>query len=869
MARTRLLRFTAAIYLSLLAIFLPITSWANTALAQSDPNLSAFDSTQSSAEIVDFLVKNAALDDFSVPLSAPELPFQPKPANYELFNLDKFGKLVMQAKSDIVLPKELRLSGNKASMTATASLQHEIEGEKLPPHFQISLQGQASDTGFLSNEQENLASAELTFEGLLLKGVPEFLSKTTVMKELTQPAPEGSGLKLETDRNNDSWAKISKTIQFTQGVELEEFRVLEKKLLDEQNEIQLVRARIAELEGALEQARQSKESAADIQNLEETLGAVKSQMTPLQDTLKEDFEKKLQLLSSAFLSQEFRCAPEFFREVKFPIWERRASQSTSSPGQSASAEAAVGVSGDVVIDISNPTCKVAIVPPFKGETSTFVDVSVTSSGYFGARADAQTSKEIAVVLKSKKDGTEEYPLGNPTLTREEKETLNRLVLKSVDDVKNSEAVIRALQARIDAEFVQPLVTSIETALIGSGTAPDNIAQICSLFGQLGLKTPGSQEDLVCQAWQSAAPVRPELPPPPVLSLPPEPAVPTPPGGVCVPEAPLPPCRVENRKVQPPDVPCPGTCERNVDYPCPTWRNPGRTCTKAVPYPCAKKCRPPAKTVEVEIPPGCRQAQQITERSNGEIRLTCSRIRQWEEERNAVIRDWESRRAAVRARYEQDLTQWQENVKRPYDEKLARWQEDLARWERYRDPALIRNLATKTVRERILLSSVNSRAIAQKLLDFAWQVEEGARDANDSIELVNDFIQKYALDRGLSLSIKGSARAAFESKSYLLQTRPTVKFVSNLEFKSGEPSLKLIGSAYRNGPEGSKGQVGGLSVLGLKFTAEQAAYLGGRKIGEVKNLKPWNPSFDPLGGERLSDREEVLFKESVPLKIKAN
>jgi hypothetical protein len=165
--------------------------------------------------------------------------------------------------------------------------------------------------------------------------------------------------------------------------------------------------------------------------------------------------------------------------------------------------------------------------------------------------------------------------------------------------------------------------------------------------------------------------------------------------------------------------------------------------------------------------------------------------------------------------------------------------------------------------------VNSRAIAQKLLDFAWKVEEGARDVNDQIELVSDFVQKYALDRGLALSIKGSARAAFESKSYPLQARPTVKFVSNLEFKSGEPYLNLTGSAYRNEPGGREGRVGGLSVIGLKFTAEQAAYLGGQKIGEVKDLKPWNPSVERLGGKRLSDEEEVLFQGSVPLEIKVN
>lgn len=234
----------------------------------------------------------------------------------------------------------------------------------------------------------------------------------------------------------------------------------------------------------------------------------------------------------------------------------------------------------------------------------------------------------------------------------------------------------------------------------------------------------------------------------------------------------------------------------------------------------------------------------------------------------MIRDWENKRAVVRAKYEEDFKQWQKNVKEPFDKKLEKWQDDLARWEQYRDPALIRKIATKTVRERILLSSVNSRAIAQKLLDFAWKVEEGARDVNDQIELVSDFVQKYALDRGLSLSIKGSARAAFESKSYPLQARPTVKFMSNLEFKSGEPYLNLTGSAYRNGPGGREGRVGGLSVIGLEFTAKQAAYLGGQKIGEVK--ESWNPSVERLGGQRLSDEEEVFpLVEPMHLKIKAN
>jgi len=865
MVRRRSFRSIAAACLSLLVIFLPVTSWADAALAQSRPVPPVSDLTGLSAEqLVDFLVKNAPPNDFSVSLSPPKLPFQAK--NYELFDLGKFGKLVMQAKRDIDLPEQLRLSGNKTSMTATTSLQHQIEGETLPPHFEISLKGEASDTDFLSSEQGNLASAELTFEGLLLKGIPEFLSKTKVMEELTQPEPEGLGLKLETDSNKDSWAKISKTIKFPQGEKLERLKTLKGTLDAQQGQTQKVRAQRSGLKSALEQARQNGGTAADIQQLEETLLASETQIALLQDSLEKNLAEKLELLSTS-LGQEFRCAPEFFREVKFPIWEKRASQSTSSPGQSASAEAAVGVSGDVVIDISKPTCRVAIVPPFRGEASTFFDVSVTSSGYFGARADAQTSKEIAVVFKHQKDGTE-YPLAYPKLSDDEKKTLNKLVLKTVDDVKNSESVISEFQKKIDSEFVQPLATSIETALIGTSTEPASAAQICSLFNQLGLRTSGSQEDLVCWALQSVAPIRPaEIEPPPVLELPPELRLPLPPEGVCVPEAPLPPCRVEKRKVQLPDVPCPGTCEKNVSYPCPTWSNPGRTCTKAVPYPCTKKCRPPAKTVEVEIPPGCRQAQQITERTNGEIRLTCNRIRQWEEQRNSMIRDWENKRAEVRAKYEQDFKQWQENVKRPFDEKLAKWQDELARWKRYREPALIRNLATEMVHKRILLSSVNSRAIAQKLLDFAWAVEEGTRDVNDQVELANEFVQKYALDR-LSLSIKGNARAAFESKSYPLQTRPTFKVVSDLEFSSGKPSLNLTGLAYRNGPGGGEGQVGGLSVIGLKFTAEQTAFLGRQPIGQV-NLKPWNLSVPEVEGEPLSNTREVVFQETVPLEIKAN
>jgi hypothetical protein len=90
-------------------------------------------------------------------------------SNDQPFDLGDLGKLVLHSESEVDLPEKIGLIGNRGAGEVSFSLRHELEGIEIPPHIQFNLRGEASDTDFLS-QQGKLASIELTFKGLLLKG---------------------------------------------------------------------------------------------------------------------------------------------------------------------------------------------------------------------------------------------------------------------------------------------------------------------------------------------------------------------------------------------------------------------------------------------------------------------------------------------------------------------------------------------------------------------------------------------------------------------------------------------------------------------------------------------------------------------------
>jgi hypothetical protein len=507
------------------------------------------------------------------------------------------------------------------------------------------------------------------------------------------------------------------------------------------------------------------------------------------------------------------------REFKFPIFERK----VSSNGQGASASAGIGVTGDVIIDISKPTCKVTFAPPFKLNSSIYSDVSISSNGYFGLRAEALGEKDFGISFSSNKGYGSSSKFTNMTLDENEKEAIAQLVLKSVDNAMEDEKILNDLANKIKDEFAVPMLDSLESALIGTDSAPFSSSKLCSLFEKAGSRIPGSEEDLVCWALSASEPLQPLKATLPPLVLPPEPPLPPRPSGVC-------------------------SLTSKVNVP---------------------SCR---VVLKAEFPLGCSVAKEAAEKANTEIDRVCSSISKWEKEVEGIRKASETEKAKLISEYETRKRQIEES----YNKAFENWQ----RWNRYRNPVVVRNIAKGFVRNRILLSSdvIDSKAIARKFMDIVWKLEESNRKANEVIDLTENYLQKIIPER-LSISIKASGRVAFDSRARLLETSPQFTNNSELEFKEGKPSLKLKFSAYKNRPQAQEGKLGGLAPIGVVFTAQQVACIGGtveqdfscsadaRKIDipEGKN-KPLLTRT--LGGEKISKNEIEVFFDSVTLPIKS-
>jgi hypothetical protein len=575
------------------------------------------------------------------------------------------------------------------------------------------------------------------------------LSKTKLMQELKLEEFE---LKINSD-NKATLIKVISILPKQQNL-LNQLKDVEAKLNDKQQQIQNL---ISEDNAAPFRASQIEESRNELKNYA---------------------LERSRLISQLFKDIQFACAPEFKRAIKFPIFERSASTS----GSNVSASAAVGVSGDVIIEIKNPTCGISMSSPFQIETWTYADIDITSHGFFGARSEGQASGDLGITFSDKYGS---YPV-SLEISPAEKQAFNGLVLKMLDKAQKDERILKSLQEQIDSKVVQ-ISNSIQNELIGDGS---NVSQICSVFDKLGLRTPNSQEDLICWAFNTTSlPPQPQVPdiPPPVL-LPP-PSLPPRPDGQCKAQLPLPPCEVKKQRV------C-GVCKRCRLGVC-------------VPIPCTD-----CSEQEIEIPPGCRAARRTTEATNASYRTICSRIQSWESQVNQINRDWNDKNSEIN----------------------AKWTALSNQWNKYRDPALVLAVAIKAINERIL-RPVDTRVVAQKLLDAAWQM-------SDWVDMTNDFVRNN-VPESLSLNVRGLARAALTSQAHLLHARPKFKISLTLDIsQDGKPSLNLVFSGFQNAREDGSGGVGGLDVLGFTLSAEQVISFGGREIQRVEvKAEDSTPTFD--------------------------
>jgi len=224
MKNSRSIRFISAALLGLFIFSLLRLCLPSVALGQvSTDNLSnntnialtsGFDADTYADEAAETLINNGDPTDLSIPLEKKKFGNE-KPIRRSLLSWkhtnNRIGGIFLDLKGGLEFPKNFSLGNNEATAQATLSIKHQgFDGaEKLPPHFQADFVGQASDRELFSTLlSRKIASAELIFEGLMLKGVPEYLKQTTAIKKL-----EENGLKFDPFPGEDGKARLSKTIE--------------------------------------------------------------------------------------------------------------------------------------------------------------------------------------------------------------------------------------------------------------------------------------------------------------------------------------------------------------------------------------------------------------------------------------------------------------------------------------------------------------------------------------------------------------------------------------------------------------------------------------------------------------------------------
>lgn len=406
--------------------------------------------------IVDFLTANTNGTQSSITLSNNDVNNKEfiligcSGKDYCDWSIGSLGKLLIQSKGKINVPNKLSLTGNgKSSVNTFLRISHkpELEGsnrEREFPFFDLRLYAQASELNknLLSNARKELARTELTFSGLLLKGIPIYL------KDREDKMKEDKFIdKVDTDTPPSNRTTLIKKIELSNSEKLEKLRKIENKL-------------------------------------------VQSRTQQDKNELKNLVADKVKLLESIY-KVDFPCAPAFTRTINFPIFEKSTSTSTgsSSSSGSANASAGIGVRGNVVIDINNPKCSVTIVPPYNVKSATYADISVTSSGLFGARARAEATKEGFISFKDKY-GTYTFQQEDLSkLNNEEKDYISTVIEKSL---KENEVLISQVAKNIEGKFVEPLLSSPEfrSALIRKLSGTDKVLEICQkASGKLGVNAP--------------------------------------------------------------------------------------------------------------------------------------------------------------------------------------------------------------------------------------------------------------------------------------------------------------------------------------------------------------------------------------------
>lgn len=765
--------------------------------------------------ITDFILNNPEQTDSSVaPLKSPPVSHEWK------LDLGKLGILVVTAEDHIQLLKGLQFFGNQVSADMSLLLEHQLKDVRIPPIMKLSLSATGSDLGS-AGEDAALASAVLSFEGVLLKGLPKYLSGGQAKAKLAD-----NGLSLTTDPANDSRASLSKVF----GVPADKQTVLDK-LREVDQAIVVTQSEVDKIHASTKQPRGRSES----EGLRIELEAKRKHLREYASCRRELIEK------TQIPPVEFSCGPKFTRTIKFPIYERKA----SSGGGSSSSTAAIGVSGDVVINIDNPKCGCSVVSFPDMESWAYVDVSVISNGYFGARAEYEGKRDFGIVFSNQDYGPDQtFSL---ELSEDEKNALNDLVLKMWEEAKRNEEIAYELRNRLESEFVREAEKSIKDAIIGTDEEPLSVDQLCELFAKMGLTKEGSPTQLVCWAAKKSEPLAPNDPPDPPWHDIKRPVFDPRPGGKCLPSPRLVSCPNICRDVPQPEVPCQ---EKICSKVC-KWKICKHICKvvdKMCPAPPKEKCeRRPECVINLDQDKKIKEARE----------KICKQIRDWESKCTKQQEEWEKK-------VKKEKEKWNAEKKKLWDQfrkKYSTWTKEHKLWHDYRDPSVVRDVAEKVVRDHIL-KKVDSRAVAQKLLEQAWDLDRVLRDKHDQIELANDFVLQGVPTR-LALSVKGSARIAFDSRAHILETRAKVKGLASLGFAGNakKQAVKISFSMSPNALGSKEGRFGGLDVLGLRMVADLWIFLGDKEFGHW--VKEWESMSKTIGGTKLSD-EEILVRAEYPL-----
>lgn len=649
------------------------------------------------------------------------------------FDLGVLGKIVVDSKSTVNRPPAATFS--PYTTQSWFSINHELDDIRIPPLTKIAIKG-----SILENNE--LASLEITFEGLLMKGVPEYLSTEKAKSEFSK-----YDITVEPHPDDNNKIILRKTIPAPEG---------KKHLV---NEIKAIDAAIKSYQQQISAAR----------------GAVANIATD--DFLKDAVAKKNELFRQLFQNiSSFPCGPEFKRVFTFPIW----GVGGSVGGESASAEARAGVSGDVQIEIAAPTCGIFADSLFQAETWGQTNIDITSSGYFGANAGAQASGGYGIAFYSEKYGNYSIPIDQIRINDDEKRIFNDLILKMLKEAENSEQALLALTEKISGT-ASDITNRIQSELI---SRLQNPSQICSFLQQVGAASSNSEAARICQTLATSLSPAPPLVIPPLV-LPPMPSLPPRPSGQCRAQLPLPPCRTERV--------C-GVCEhcRNTMF--------GRVC---VPVPCTN-CS------NQEIPPHCGEARRATEATNAEYRRICQRLESWARQVDDLTK--RGNEAIARARSE-----WARNRDRltaEYNARTAEYNRQVTQRAEYGRRLIV--LAEDAIKNNVL-RRVDHRAVAGKLLSAAWK-------AYDWVNLTNDFVTDR-LPQNLSFNIKGAAKVAFHSKAHILHATPKLRTVSSYDLQQNSFTVTVYGTEDTR-TAGELSGIGGLDVLGYTLSAElRGSFIG--------------------------------------------